>query len=181
MRVIAGSAKGTRLATVPARTRPLSERAREGLFSSLGPATIDARVLDLFAGTGAVGIEALSRGADSATFVDASMAAVKTIEENLSKTRLSDRASVYRLDVDAALARDLGTFDVVFLDPPYRLETRDVERIVAALAANGVAVPGAIVALTRRKGSSDPVVPLDWSRHRRLGYGDAVVHVFRTP
>ena len=181
VRVIAGSAKGTRLGAVPSRTRPLSDRAREGLFSSLGPATTGARVLDLFAGTGALGIEALSRGAESATFVDSSVAAVKTIQENLSKTRLSDRGSVFRLDAEAALARDFGRFDLLFLDPPYRLDTRDVEQILVAVSAHGVAAPAAIVALTRRKGSSEPVVPLDWTAHRRLRYGDAVVHVFRTP
>ena len=96
MRVIAGSAKGTRLAPVPAGTRPVSDRAREGVFSSLGRSVERARVLDLFAGTGAMGIEALSRGAAEATFVDSSARAITTIHDNLGRTRLAGRASVRR-------------------------------------------------------------------------------------
>src|SRR5438093_101334 len=98
MRVVAGAAKGRRLAPVPAGTRPVSDRAREGLFSSLGPAVEGARVLDLFAGTGALGIEALSRGAVSAAFVDRAQAAVRTIRENLRRTELAERARVVRRD-----------------------------------------------------------------------------------
>src|SRR5437870_4701497 len=86
VRVVAGSAKGVRLAPVPAGTRPMSDRAREGLFSSLGGFVEGAHVLDLFAGTGAIGIEALSRGASGAVFVDSGPAAVKAITENLRRT-----------------------------------------------------------------------------------------------
>src|SRR5207302_1365372 len=96
VRVIAGSAKGARLAPVPGGTRPLSDRAREGLFSSLGGLVVGARVLDLFAGTGAVGIEALSRGAASALFVDSAPAAARIIAENLRRTRLEKRGTVRR-------------------------------------------------------------------------------------
>ena len=85
MRVVAGESRGRRLAPVPAGTRPVSDRAREGLFSSLGELVQGARVLDLFAGTGAVGIEALSRGADRAVFVDSSLAAVRAVRDNLER------------------------------------------------------------------------------------------------
>src|SRR4029079_16781957 len=89
MRIIAGTARGVRLAPFPDGTRPLADRAREGLFSSLGEAVVEAAVLDLFAGTGAVGIEALSRGAARAVFVDSSPDAVRTIRENLERAKLS--------------------------------------------------------------------------------------------
>src|SRR4051794_29645804 len=89
MRVVAGSARGRRLGPVPPGTRPVSDRAREGLFSSLGPDVDGARVLDLYAGTGALGLEALSRGAASATFVDDAAPAIRTITGNLDRTGLS--------------------------------------------------------------------------------------------
>ena len=118
MRVIAGSAKGTRLAAVPAGTRPVSDRAREGLFSSLGQAVVEARVVDLFAGTGSLGIEALSRGAASALFVDSAPAAVKVIGENLRRARLAGRGTVRRQDVRALLRQKIGQFDLAF---PYEI------------------------------------------------------------
>src|SRR6266536_1835399 len=99
VRIVAGSAKGTRLAPVPAGTRPLSDRAREGLFSSLGARVERARVLDLFAGTGAMGIEALSRGAASALFLDSSPQAMSVIKHNLERTKLAEHALVRRQDV----------------------------------------------------------------------------------
>ena len=118
---IAGLAKGVRLAPVPAGTRPMADRVREGLFSSLGEQVMGASVLDLFAGTGAVGIEALSRGAARALFVDSAPAAVKTIRENLRRTKLERLASVRRLDALAAVRQKPGEFGVVFVDPPYRI------------------------------------------------------------
>src|SRR6266508_4649558 len=109
MRVIAGTAKGTRLAPVPAGTRPMSDRAREGLFSSLGPDVEGARVLDLFAGTGATGIEALSRGAAKAVFVDSAPTAARVIKENLRRARLAARGAVRRQDAARALRSGLGS------------------------------------------------------------------------
>src|SRR5438874_12193788 len=105
MRIIAGSAKGLRLAPVPEGTRPLSDRAREGLFSSLGPAVQGAEVLDLYAGTGAVGIEALSRGAAHVTFVDSNPAAIRTIHANLDRARFVERAVARRLEVATFLQK----------------------------------------------------------------------------
>ena len=105
VRVIAGTAKGTRLGQVPAGVRPVSDRVREGLFSSIGPRIEEARVLDLYAGTGAVGIEALSRGAAHATFVDHAPPAVAAVRENLRRTGLEDRGAVVRSDVLRFLRR----------------------------------------------------------------------------
>ena len=181
MRVVAGSAKGTRLAPVPAGTRPLADRAREGLFSSLGSLVQDARVLDLFAGTGAMGIEALSRGARSAVLVDSAPGALAVVRENLRRTRLGRRATVRRQDALRALRRGLGVFDLVLMDPPYRIAEPVLDEVVGEVARSGAAGPGARVVLTRPSRGYMPVIPLDWLAERRLAYGDLIVLVFKTP
>jgi 16S rRNA (guanine966-N2)-methyltransferase len=159
----------------------MSDRAREGLFSSLGPAVDDARVLDLFAGTGAMGIEALSRGAASALFVESAPAASKTIRENLRRTGLAGRATTRRMDALRALRHELGQFDLVLMDPPYRIPGRVLDALLSEVAGQGVVAPGALVVLTRSTRSYMPVIPVNWQLERRLSYGEAVVLVFRTP
>jgi 16S rRNA (guanine966-N2)-methyltransferase len=117
LRIVAGAYGGRRIEAPPGRsTRPTSDRVREALFSILGPID-DARVLDLYAGSGALGIEALSRGAAEAVFVDSDPRAARTIEDNLAKLGASGR--VHRRDVFAWLKAADGTFDLVFADPPY--------------------------------------------------------------
>jgi 16S rRNA (guanine(966)-N(2))-methyltransferase RsmD len=179
VRVIAGSAKGIRLAPVPEGTRPLADRAREGLFSSLGPAVPGARVLDLFAGTGATGIEALSRGAEHTVFVDASAAAVRTVQENLRRTGFGARATVLRRDASRAVWSLPGSFGLVFMDPPYAHPAREVERLLAAVDAGGLVEAGGLVVLTRSDRSYIPVIPIHWLPDRRLSYGDAFISVFQ--
>jgi 16S rRNA (guanine966-N2)-methyltransferase len=117
LRVVAGTFKGRRL-TAPrgTRTRPTADRVREALFSMLGDVG-GARVLDLYAGSGALGIEALSRGADSAVFVERDAQAVAAIERNLAAVGVE--ANLVRQDVVRFLARADGAFDLVFCDPPY--------------------------------------------------------------
>lgn len=178
MRVIAGSAKGARLGRVPPGTRPLSDRAREGLFSSLGETVLGAAVADLYAGTGACGIEALSRGAATCAFVDSSAGAVKTIEENLERTRLGARGRVVRGEVARFLERDRGPFDLAILDPPYDIREPDLagilELLVDRLDPNGVFV------LTRpAPGDATDVIPIDWRAAKLLRYGDARILVCR--
>ena len=122
MRVVAGEFKGRRLAAPRgARTRPTADRVREALFSMLGEVG-GARVLDLYAGSGALGIEALSRGAASAMFVERDAQAVAAIERNLEP--LDVEASVARADVARWLTRAEGRFDLVFCDPPYDVASR---------------------------------------------------------
>jgi 16S rRNA (guanine966-N2)-methyltransferase len=117
LRVVAGTFKGRRLAAPRGRrTRPTADRVREALFSMLGDVG-GARVLDLYAGSGALGIEALSRGADSAVFVERDAQAVAAIERNLAAVGVE--ANVVRQDVARFLARADGAFDLVFCDPPY--------------------------------------------------------------
>jgi 16S rRNA (guanine966-N2)-methyltransferase len=184
MRVIAGSAKGTRLVRVPAGVRPVSERAREGLFSSLGVLVEGARVLDLYAGTGALGVEALSRGASAAAFVDRSHAAVTAVRENLTRAAVDDRATVERSEVRRFLERrasDEDGFDLVFLDPPYEAGPAELDPVLSLLAEKALLREGFTVVLSRGSRSSNGVIPLHWSVARRLSYGDSVVTLFRSP
>jgi len=177
VRVIAGSAKGTRLAPVPAGTRPLSDRAREGLFSSLAAEVPGARCADLYAGTGAVGIEALSRGAAFCLFVDVAAAAIRAIRENLSRTGLEKAAAVARMDVRRGLEREEGPYDLVFLDPPYDIPTEHLGSVLSLVTAR--ISPGGAFVLTRPKRDATDVVPLHWPASKLLTYGDTRILVCR--
>lgn len=126
MRVITGSARGHALkAPTGENTRPTSDRIKESLFSILGMIDDEDIVLDLFSGSGAIGIEFLSRGARSAYFVDADEESIKIIDKNLKKTKLADKSLVYKNKVNKAI-KNFGTkglkFDYIFLDPPYNKE-----------------------------------------------------------
>lgn len=120
MRVISGRAKGSRLKKVPGdTTRPIMDRVKESLFNILGNEVFEARWLDLFAGTGQVGIEALSRGASEVVFIDKVRPAIKTIQDNLKHTRLQDGAQVVQADAFDYLARGgYETFDLIYVAPP---------------------------------------------------------------
>lgn len=120
MRIITGSARGTHLYTLEGdATRPTSERAKEALFSMLQDAVRGARVLDLFAGSGQLGLEALSRGAEHAVFVDGAKNAVEIVRRNAERTHLAPKASILHSDALSYLRRCREQFDLVFLDPPY--------------------------------------------------------------
>jgi 16S rRNA (guanine966-N2)-methyltransferase len=141
-RVIAGSAKGVRLAAPGEGTRPLSDRVKQTLFAILEPDLPGARVLDLFAGSGAGGIEALSRGASGAVFVERDAAAVRVIGRNLSQARLLELATVRRAEAIAYLrerAAADGPFDVVLADPPYA-DTETMGRTMAVLEGQAAAL-----------------------------------------
>ena len=126
MRIISGSARGTKIQTIESNTtRPTLDRVKESLFNIIQNNLHSSNVLDLFAGSGALGIEALSRGAELAIFCDINGDAVRTIKSNLQKTKLYDKAIVYNEDYKQCL-EDLGKknykFDIVFLDPPYKMD-----------------------------------------------------------
>jgi 16S rRNA (guanine966-N2)-methyltransferase len=135
MRVIAGSAGGLRLAVPKRGVRPTMDRVKAAVFSSLGDAVIGARVLDLFAGSGALGIEALSRGASSVVFVEADRQSAAIIEGNLARTKLKGR--IRQEEVFDFLRHASGTerFDIVFADPPYE-KTEDGQRFTEKLLTN---------------------------------------------
>lgn len=145
MRIIAGTARGRTLKS-PSwdGLRPTSDRLRETLFNILAPRIADARVLDLFAGTGAIGIEAVSRGAREAVLVERDRRAAALIAENAERAGVADRCVIIREAVERALARPLGgRFDIVVLDPPYACP--EIES--ALRAALTVLAPGGIVVL----------------------------------
>jgi len=171
MRVIAGFAKGRRLLAPRGEgTRPMMDRAREGLFSSLGEKVAGTRVLDLYAGSGSLGLEALSRGAAEAVFVERSRAALAALRANLAAVGLGGQ--VVAADVGAYLQRATGPFDLVFVDPPYALPLASVESILGGLA--GLLAAGGTVVLHRRAGEGlGPLPGLAVIDRRR--YGDTEI------
>ena len=171
MRIITGSARGARLKS-PAGdgTRPTADRTREALFSMLGARIYDARVLDLFAGTGALALEALSRGAAYAVLVDAATHAI--LAENARRTKLAAQSDIRRGDVYgqvAALAREGRTFDLVFADPPYA--RGDNARVLAALDAGAVLARDGLLVLEQGAGEQliEQIGSLSLVRERRYG------------
>lgn len=174
MRVIAGIAKGHPLVAPTGRgTRPTADRVREAVFSALLPRLPGARVLDLYAGSGALGIEALSRGAARATFVERDRRALKAIGDNLDTTRLADRARVLARDVRSALAHLAGVgdcFDVVLLDPPYGVEADELDAVLSGVV--GVVAEDAVVRLEQASGASPVTWPSPLVAGRERRYGD---------
>jgi 16S rRNA (guanine966-N2)-methyltransferase len=168
MRVIAGVARGTALAAPRgSHTRPITDRVKETLFGILGDRVLDARVLDLYAGSGAVGIEALSRGAAACLFVEQDRAALVALRSNLERSRLQDRAEVVADDVARFVGRAAAaSWDLVVVDPPY------AERAILAPLARLAAIlgPGATVVVKHFWRTPPPPVPgLVTVRERRFG------------
>jgi len=173
MRVIAGSAGGIRLAVPERGVRPTMDRVKVAIFSSLGDVVIGARVLDLFAGSGAVGIEALSRGASSAVFVEEDAQSAKILEGNLAKTKLHGR--VRRQDVFDFLrhASSAETFHIIFADPPYeRTKSGEpfTEKLLGDEALPRVLGPKGIFVLEKRPGEALPEIKR-WHSIRQKTYG----------
>lgn len=153
MRIITGLAKGRRLVGPPGvNTRPMQDRVKEALFSSLGAVVVDAAVVDLYAGTGSMGLEALSRGAASCVFVESEGRALGALETNIAAVGLG--GVVVRSDVERFLRGVRGPFDVAFVDPPYQLDGASVDRVLEALAE--ALTDGATVIVHRRKGERAP-------------------------
>jgi 16S rRNA (guanine966-N2)-methyltransferase len=151
------------------------------MFSSLGAWVEDAGVLDLYAGTGALGIEALSRGARHAVLVERDRAAARMIRDNLERARLTGRATVVASDVLTFLRRGAsshGPSDLVLLDPPYATAIDEVEAVVAALGLGWLSEAGWRVVLTRSARNPNLVIPVDWRPTRRLPYGDTLIQIF---
>lgn len=143
MRVIAGSARRLALKTIEGmETRPTTDRIKETLFNMLNPRLYDCQFLDLFSGSGAIGIEALSRGAARAVFVEKHPKAVQVIKDNLAFTRLADKAIVMPMDVKEALRRleeQKAHFDLIFMDPPYH---QGLEREVLEILQDSCLIDG---------------------------------------
>ena len=175
MRIIAGALKGRRLAPVKGRIRPTGAKVREAVFSILGPALGGLRVLDLFAGTGALGIEALSRGAGTAVFVEDHPESLKVLRRNLADLGLADRTTVWPLPVTTALKQLAGRgeiFGLAFLDPPYG---GGAAAALTALAELPLLLPGARVVVEHSRRESLPESCGGLTRLTVRRYGDTQV------
>jgi 16S rRNA (guanine966-N2)-methyltransferase len=175
-RVVAGAKGGRRLAIPPGATRPTSEKVREALGSALTAldAIAGVRVLDLFAGSGAVAIELLSRGAAAAVLVEHGAKAAATARANIKSVDV--KATVINADVSNYVAQPAtSTFDVVFIDPPYDLPTSTVENVVRHLIDNGWLDPAAVVVVERRFRDGGITWPAGIEPYRDKRYGDTVL------
>ena len=181
MRIVAGAWRGRPIEAPPGRsTRPTSDRAREGLFSMLASrigSFEDLRVADLFAGTGALGLEALSRGAAFCLFVDNEAEARALIRSNIEKFGLTGVTRIFRRDADdLGPAGTMPPFDLAFLDPPYGQGL--AEKALAALAEGKWLVPGAIIVAEERAGTSIALPPHFAELDKRT-YGDTQIVICR--
>lgn len=178
--MIAGEAGGLRL-TAPkgTRTRPTADRVKEALFAALGPGRLlGAVVLDLYAGSGALAIEALSRGAATAVLVDRDPLAVDAIRRNLGSTKLKDRARVQRRGVGTVVRGMPPTdapFDLVFCDPPYDQPAGKLAEVLVALAVPGWVAPDGTVVVERASSAGPPLLPPGWEVTWSRVYGDTLV------
>jgi len=159
--------------------RPTSDRVKEALFSILSPALVGARFLDLYAGTGAIGIEALSRGAEQAAFVEPHAASLRVLRANLERCGLAAQAAIYPCTVAAFFKRSPAgerPYDVVFADPPYR-DGDDAAVLLSALQAGSRLQPTATVILEHDSKAEPAIAGL--SLVRRYRYGDTTLSLFR--
>ncbi|MEW9697767.1 16S rRNA (guanine(966)-N(2))-methyltransferase RsmD [Paenibacillus sp. SI8] len=181
MRVISGSAKGRSLKAVPGMsTRPTTDKVKEAIFSMIGPYFEGGQVLDLFAGTGGLGIEALSRGMEKAVFIDIEKKSIETIQLNLQAAGLKEQAEVYRTDAVRALkalAKREQQFQLVFLDPPYKMKV--IAELILAMEEQGLLDEQATIVVEHD--SQDVLLEAigGFEQQRRAGYGDTAVTIYK--
>ncbi|MFS0869771.1 16S rRNA (guanine(966)-N(2))-methyltransferase RsmD [Paenibacillus xylanilyticus] len=180
MRVVSGSAKGRPLKAVPGNgTRPTTDKVKEALFSMIGPYFEGGTALDLFAGSGGLGIEALSRGMDKAVFVDLESKSIEVIRANLKATKLEDQAAIYRNDAGRALkalAKRTTRFDLVFLDPPYRMKNGD--ELMLTMHELELLEPEATIVLEYESKYSYPEQFGPFEQTRKAVYGETAVSIY---
>lgn len=189
MHVITGRFKGMPLATPRAETRPTTDRTKEALFSRLESHGLlqDARVLDLFGGTGALGIEALSAARELVT-VESSAQAAQLIAQTLTALRrhagwekgMSARVVHAKAERYAAKAKPGEPFDLVLIDPPYAFATADCERLLRDLTARGLVARFGVIVLERSTRTAPPAAPEGWVMADRRDYGETAVYTFRS-
>lgn len=177
MRVITGSARGRKLNELKGRdTRPTTDRVKEGMFNIIQFDIEGRNVLDLFAGTGQLGIECLSRGAKSATFVDARLDAVKLIRENLTLTDLAGRAKVLTADYASVLSSPGEKYDLIFLDPPY--ETKLLDRSLEMISQFDILREHGIIVCESPMEKVLPELSFPYAKHREYRYGKIKVTIY---
>ena len=181
---MSGSARGQVLVAPKDRlTRPISDRVKEALFGSIGARILDARVLDLYAGSGAIGIEALSRGAATADFVEQNAGVCAIIADNLAHTRLAEQGRVHRAKVSAYLARltaapplEEARFDLVFLDPPYAAP--DIVEVLLAVTSSPAVAPDALIIVGHSVRVALPDQAGTATRLQRRCHGDSCFSIY---
>lgn len=179
MRVIAGVAKGRKLKSIDSSSvRPSGDRLKEALFSSLGPRVAGAKVLDLYAGSGALGIEALSRGAAHATFVEDDLAANKMIAENLTATGMTPHAEVAKMTVERFVQMEHQSYDLVLIDPPYELGLPS--EVFQAMRTNDIVAPGGVVVLEASARKLPLSIPEGFVITAQKRYGDSALIYMET-
>ena len=185
MRVIAGDNKGALLETIPSRkTRPTLGRVKEALFSMLGDQVIAAEVLDLFAGSGSLGIEALSRGAKNVVFIDNNPKCVRIIRKNLNKFELDVKGSAYVRDACKTinfLANQNKKFDIVLMDPPYNTDnTEELEKIINNPHLKDILNSGAVLVIEHSKRNTLPCPNIkELCPVKSKRYGDTVLAIYK--
>ena len=178
MRVITGKARGVQLKTPDGMvTRPTTDRVKEALFSIIQFEIPGAKVLDLFGGTGQLGIEALSRGAKSATFVDAGEPACRLIRENLKRTRMEADGKVIRSDYLEFLSRCREQYNIIFLDPPYAEVF--LENALKKITEIDILLSGGIIVAERPLGKELPWEFEGYTRSKDYKYGKTLLTVYR--
>lgn len=181
MRVISGIAKGKRLkAPTGLNTRPITDMIKEALFNVLGSRVMGARFLDLFAGSGSVGIEALSRGAHKVIFVDYSNEAVKIVKENIDNCKFSDGYQILRNDVFKALGlleRQNARFDLIYVDPPFTNE-KIFNEVMVAIDAIDILEPDGIIIIRAPRRKEMPVMFNGLNKYRSSHYGESSLHYY---
>ncbi len=176
MRVITGIARGRNLEALPGDdVRPTYDRVKEAMFSIIQFEIEGRRVLDLFAGSGQLGIEALSRGAQSATFIDNSKKSIEIVRKNLAAVKMSDKATVIQADAASFMANCAGRFDIAFLDPPY--DSKLIEKVLPDVARR-MAEGGVIICETDLSGEL-PETAEDFNIYRTYKYGKTKITVYR--
>ena len=177
MRVITGTARGTNLKAPPGlATRPTADKVKQALFNII-QYDISGDVLDLFAGSGQLGIEALSRGARHCVFVDQSPEAIRVIRDNLEKTKLSDRAQIVRSDALSYLSRGKKSFRLIFLDPPYA--EKSLENAIKCISEIDILGESGII-ITERPVGKDLVGDFgDLLPSKDYRYGTTIITLFR--
>ncbi len=176
MRIIAGTARGRRLETREGmEVRPTPERVKEALFNILQFQIEGRRVLDLFAGSGQLGLEALSRGAAEAVFVDAARESADVVRRNIAAVQAEGRAKVFQMDYEAFLLRRQEPFDIIFLDPPYRSGLLEKALPLAAAAA----APGGTIVAEHPTDEEVPETAGEFRRGRSYRYGKIYLTLYR--
>ena len=178
MRVIAGEFRGMKLiAPKGDDIRPTADRAREDIFNILSPYIADCTFLDIFAGTGAAGIEAVSRGAAKAVFVDNSQKSIELIRQNTQKTKRSENFEFFKSDASKFLHETIHSYDIIFLDPPYNF--RDCEKLIRLISSRKLLKQGGVLAAEQARETQLPDTIGNLSLFRKKLYSASAVLFYK--